>query len=317
MLDANDFTNRGYVVVPDLLPPRALQPVRDEYDRLLDQLAGEWRQAGKIANAYPGLDFASRLVRIVNDGEVPYYKAFDISLRFGKISQDDPIHLGPAVFGLLTHPAILSAVEEFIGPEVSASPIQHSRIKLPDRHLPARLRTSLSAKAAWHQDQASGLPEADGTDIVTAWVAVTDATVENGCLMVIPESHHELIVHCSQGTPGRNIFIPEDLLPGEPVSLEVTSGTVIFMHRRLVHGSHVNLSDQLRWSFDFRYQPTGQPTGRPQFPSFVARSARHPESVLTDPRQWARRWLDARARLASAGEDARDYRRWTGAESAC
>ena len=33
------------------------------------------------------------------------------------------------------------------------------------------------------------------------------------------------------------------------------------------------MSDNLRWSFDLRYQPIGQPTGRPAFPSFALRSA--------------------------------------------
>lgn len=39
--------------------------------------------------------------------------------------------------------------------------------------------------------------------------------------------------------------------------------------RRLIHGSHVNTSDQLRWGSDFRYQPVGTPTDRPQLPVLV------------------------------------------------
>jgi hypothetical protein len=62
------------------------------------------------------------------------------------------------------------------------------------------------------------------------------------------------------------------------------------------------VSDDIRWSFDLRYQPIGQPTGRPAFPGFVARSRRYPESELRDWREWRQLWLDARARLAE-GED--------------
>jgi phytanoyl-CoA hydroxylase len=313
-VDPAEFARRGYLVVPDLIPEQALQDVRDEYSALLEDLAQTWWRAGQIPARYEGLDFSSRLMRIIAAGSVPYYKAFDVSLRFGKVSADDPIHLGPAVFRLLTHRSILSVLEQLIGPEIYASPVQHARIKPPQHLVPDRSRTSLNAKASWHQDQASILPEADGTDIITAWVAVTDATIANGGLAVIPGSHRELITHCPQGSAGRNLSIPEELLPGEPVSLEVSSGSVIFMHRRLIHGSHVNTSDDLRWSFDFRYQPVGTPTGRPQFPGFVV-SSRSPGLAVTDPAQWAGEWLEARARLASQSHG--EYRRWAGTEPAC
>jgi phytanoyl-CoA hydroxylase len=311
------FEEQGYVVVPGLLGPEDLRPVRDEYEQLLDRLAWQWHEEGRIADTYAGEPFETRLSHIVAAGDVPYFKAFDISLRFGRIRADDPIHLGPAVFGLLTNPALLSVLQELIGPEIYASPIQHTRIKVPERLLSARNRTSLSARATWHQDQAASLPEADDTDVVTVWVAVTDATVRNGCLMVIPHSHDQLFQHCSHGAAGRNLSIPDQLLPAEPVSLEVSSGSVIFMHRRLIHQSHVNASDGLRWSFDFRYQPTGLPTGRPQFPGFVAHSVRDPGSVLTDPDQWARQWLDTRARLAEDDGGTRDYRRRADGDTAC
>lgn len=313
-VDLVAFANQGYAVVPDLVPQHVLQDVRDEYDALLGEFARQWWREGKISSTYEGLDFASRLMSIITEGDVPYYKAFDVSLRFGKVEADDPIHLGPAVFRLLTHSCIASVLEQLIGPEIYASPVQHARLKPPERLVPARHRTSLSARAAWHQDQASLLPEADETDIITAWVAVTDSTVANGGLVVIPGSHHDLITHCSHGKAGRNLSIPDELLPGKPASLEVTSGSVIFMHRRLIHGSHVNTSDVLRWSFDFRYQPIGKPTGRPQFPGFVVRS-RRPGLAVTDPAQWTREWLDARKRLSAGGQG--EYRRWTGAEAAC
>jgi hypothetical protein len=51
---------------------------------------------------------------------------------------------------------------------------------------------------------------------------------------------------------------------------------------------------------DLRYQPIGQPTGRPAFASagFIARSAARLDTVLRDPAVWAARWLEARERLA-------------------
>ncbi len=57
-----------------------------------------------------------------------------------------------------------------------------------------------------------------------------------------------------------------------------------------------------------RYSPVGQPTGRPWFPGFVARSRSDPVSVLNDPAAWAQSWIDARARLAV--QSGTKFNRW-------
>ena len=76
-----------------------------------------------------------------------------------------------------------------------------------------------------------------------------------------------------------------------------------------------NHSDEFRWSFDLRYNPIGQPTGRPHFPGFVAQSRLNPDSVLDDWREWAQLWLDARDRLAEL--DAVKVNRWDDDDPMC
>jgi hypothetical protein len=93
-------------------------------------------------------------------------------------------------------------------------------------------------------------------------------------------------------------------------------GSVLFLHRRTMHSSLRNTSDGVRWSFDLRYQPIGQPTGRPWFPSFVVRSREHPEREIHDWRAWAGLWRAARTHLAAHPEDMKP-RRWTGTEPVC
>jgi phytanoyl-CoA hydroxylase len=61
----------------------------------------------------------------------------------------------------------------------------------------------------------------------------------------------------------------------------------------------VNKTDAFRWSFDVRFNKSGQPTGRNHFPSFVARSAAHPDSELRDADVWREMWEDARSNLAA------------------
>jgi hypothetical protein len=93
-------------------------------------------------------------------------------------------------------------------------------------------------------------------------------------------------------------------------------GSVLFLHRRTMHSSLRNLSEGVRWSFDLRYQPIGQPTGRPWFPSFIVRSRRDPSQELRDWRAWADLWRTTRNHLAVHPEDMKP-RRWTGTEPVC
>jgi hypothetical protein len=88
------------------------------------------------------------------------------------------------------------------------------------------------------------------------------------------------------------------------------------MHPRTVHSSLGNTTtDQVRISMDLRYQPVGQPTGRPVFPAFVARSGAHPEQVVSDPAVWRSMWLAARARLAEDQPAA--FNRWDANSPVC
>lgn len=313
-VDLDRFAEEGYLIVEDVLDPaQDLDPVVKEYERVLDELAARLHADGKLPSTYADEPFGHRLTRILNESDVDYMRYFDIALPFKGVTEDTPIHLGPEAFRLLTNPRLLDVVEQFVGPEVYSNPIQHTRIKPPERLVPERLRgSSLLAKTDWHQDRGVHLPEADETNMLTVWLPVTDATVENGCLQAIPRSHREgLVDHCMIN----GLAIPEKLLGGEPVPLPIRRGGVLFLHHETKHASLRNVSDDIRWSFDLRYHPIGQPTGRPAFPGFIARSRQNPGSALTDPTEWADLWRAARSRLAA--EEASAFNRWTGKEPGC
>lgn len=106
------------------------------------------------------------------------------------------------------------------------------------------------------------------------------------------------------------IFIPDDLIQQDKIApLEVGKGGLVLLHQRTEHGSYSNESDAIRWSFDLRYHPIGQNSGREVFPGFIARSAEQPENVLTDPAAWAKSWTDTRERII-AGQDVQFNERW-------
>ena len=92
-------------------------------------------------------------------------------------------------------------------------------------------------------------------------------------------------------------------------------GDVLFMTRLTQHCSLPNVSNQIRWSFDLRYNPIGQATGREVFPGFIARSKSNPKLEMIDPNSWLKSWEQARFTLATDGSP--DFNRWDPNDPTC
>ena len=185
------------------------------------------------------------------------------------------------------------------------------RIKPPVRHLARDEVRAHVGGTDWHQDRAVALEEADKTDMITVWLAITDATVEKGCLQAVP-NETRLLPHCPQvQTSIAKGYVDERRAKPLPVK----AGGAVLLHPMTPHASLPNRSDGIRWSFDLRYNRSGQATGRAHFPSFVARSRSDPASELRDWRAWKRMWEDARARLAENPHI--DIHRWSADAPVC
>ena len=149
---------------------------------------------------------------------------------------------------LIRDPRILDPVEDVLGPNVLC---WGSGFFIKNAHDPARV--------TWHQDSTYwGLSK---PDIVTAWVAFTPSTTENGCMRVIPGTHK------FQQLPHRDTFAPDNLLSrGQEIAVEVDEaravdvvlapGQMSLHHVLLVHGSEPNSDGQRRIGFAIRYLPT-------------------------------------------------------------
>jgi len=312
------LAEEGYAVVEDVLDPILdIGPVLAEYAAVLGGIAAGLAAEGVIRSTYAGLPFEQRLIAVCAESRRNFPQHFDISLPQSGVRSDTPMHVGPAVFGLLTNPGLLDVVERVVGPEIASNPVQHVRMKLPKRAIEEGSHNGLVTKIPWHQDNGVILPEADEAGILTVWIALNDATEANGCLQVIPRSHRQGIeAHCPTSN---GLSIPEKLLPVErALPLPMRAGSLLLMTQRTVHSSLDNVTDdQVRISLDLRYQAVGQATGRPAFApaGFVARSRAHPETALRDPAEWARRWLETRARLAEAENPT--FNRWRADAAVC
>lgn len=295
---------QGYLLVEGALDPELdIEPVVREFSAILDRVAHDLKRAGKIERTYDDLPFEDRFIAVASESPKPIIPNFEIALPNGGFTADIPINCGPATFNFLRSPRILDVLEPLIGGEIYCNPVQHTRIKLPPSVHRESRSGNLTDLTQWHQDQGVVLAEADNTQTITVWAAMTDATEENGCLVYEQKSHREgLAFHCPADSPRNAVSIPDEWIDMDrALPVPAKRGDVLLHVPLTKHGSLANTSDRIRWSFDLRYHPVGQPTGRPMFPGFVARSRSHPETELRDAAAWKALWEDARDRILGLG----------------
>ena len=98
----------------------------------------------------------------------------------------------------------------------------------------------------WHQDWSYWY----GAHKLSIWVALDDATVENGCLKLFPGSHKSAIIHDGDASDGNgfgNRLQPGAVDENRAVTAEIAAGGAVFFHDLTLHASHPNISGAERW----------------------------------------------------------------------
>ena len=116
------------------------------------------------------------------------------------------------------------------------------------------------AVLGWHRDY-TYWDHVGPADLGTCWIAIDDATLDNGCMHVIPGSHKwgyryhrdEIDVN-DPNWPLRPEWVPENADMTE-VGCEVKAGHCHFHHCRLLHGSYGNKTDNPRRSYIMHLMP--------------------------------------------------------------
>ena len=257
------YREHGYVVIEKALSDADIAPLIQAHVEIVDEIAQQLYDQGKIAQRYEDAPFETRLARLADAcGAAAGPSGLGACPDLGETRRRES-------FDFLRNPNLLDVIEPFIGPEITWNPVSHIRPKMP------------GTDVAFHQDAVFTAPEAKDILQVTVWLPLVPSTEENGCLQVMPKVHEERIVYWTYS---------RDLPDIEPVSLPMDKGDVLIMHKLTPHGSGPNTTNAVRWSMDLRYQKTGDPSPRPEWPSLVARSRRDPlsETLYEDWRdQWA------------------------------
>jgi hypothetical protein len=149
---------------------------------------------------------------------------------------------------LIRHPRILDAVEDLIGPDILCwNSVWWIKEPQTDSYV------------AWHQDKLYvGL---DTNEFVTAWLALSPATVESGCMRIIPGSHRDaLLPHVDKFTEdnmlsrGQEIAVEVD--EAKAVPMELAPGQISLHDVGLAHASATNRSHDRRIGLSLHYIPT-------------------------------------------------------------
>lgn len=304
------FFEEGYLMVPDLFLPAEMAPLQNEISDIIARTAQRLYGEGIISRLWESEGFTTRLTRLLSDSPD------QANTFFGDLEgKGGGGHTGPEMFGLLTHPVLLDAMEDLLNTsEIVASSVYRIRPKVP--HLGRGV-------VPWHQDSGYISPRCDEELIVTCWIPLVDATVENGCLSVLPRTHRgEVVRHHTGGNAGFLVIVEEDLPAplSNAIPVSVPLGGALFLTNRTPHCSTPNDTDTVRWSVDLRYQSRTTPnnlgadvenlvTNSPDVTiacyapeaDFVVRSVQNPELVSDFAQFLRRRNAFEQARIAGPG----------------
>ncbi len=205
---AEQFARDGYLVVPGLLSPPEVAALRAETTALA---RGERGQLAGAVTVRPGEGDDDVLRRV-------------LCIHF-------PHKISPVALEAATAPAVVDVLTTVIGPNVK---LVQSMLFVKSEGKPGQ---------AWHQDEYF-IPTRDRS-LRAVWIALDDATVQNGCLWVLPGSHRRGVLYpdrehedvrfdCTRESYG---FAYDE---GDAVAVEVPAGAAVVFDGYLLHRSLPN-----------------------------------------------------------------------------
>jgi phytanoyl-CoA hydroxylase len=225
------FDAEGYVVVPDLVDLATVDAVRADLDRFEAEVD----------------DF----LQTREDGRFSIAETGALTVALHAVTRS------PAAAALSRHPAIVGLCADLVGPDVRLYWDQAVYKK-----------TEKPRRVPWHQD--NGYTYVEPQEYLTVWLALTDATLDNGCPEVAPGCHR-------LGTLAHHYVDPlgwECLEEGTPsVAAPVPAGGAVVFSSLTPHRTGPNTSHAVRKAYILQYCPsgavvlegdpsTGGPTGR-------------------------------------------------------
>lgn len=185
-------------------------------------------------------------IPVLSAEEVEDYRTELDAICVDRSKRVDQLHLQYLwAYRLASHPAVLDAVEDVLGPDI-----------VVDGNLVFYKKPRDPRYASWHQDSVySGWHL---TPSVSAWIALTQSEPANGCMRVIPGTHKQgLLEHENIQDPHlmnrRGERLRMDVDETQAVDVVLRPGEMSLHHTNIVHGSNPNQSDGPRIGFIVRF----------------------------------------------------------------
>lgn len=190
------------------------------------------------------------LYKTALEDELVSKNAFDLNDQTGKKTKLTLwYNPGDDIYGLLARSRrVVQGVQTLLG----GKDVCHYHSKLMQKE------PRVGGAWEWHQDYGywykSGFLFPDA--MISVMVALSEATIENGCLQVIKGSHK--LGRVEHGFAGEQVgakieYVNACLNRMELVYVELQPGDVLFFHSNILHRSEANNSDRARWSMISAY----------------------------------------------------------------
>src|SRR5437868_6966277 len=246
--DLSDF----HSMITDLFKWPSTEKEWDQY-RLSDQQLNFFKENGYLSNIKlldkKQIDQLSKELSEIMDAD---HEGHELFYEFHSNESTDPntilFHalgawrISPGFHDVLWNPAFVMAASQLFGN--SAVRFWHDQLFCkPALH---------GGVVAWHQDY-SYWTRTGPIQHLTCWVALDDATKENGCLYYIPKSHNWGLLQKPQlagDMEGIMDYLTEEQKAQfKPVPIELKAGYATFHHPLMVDGSYENKSNRSRSAF--------------------------------------------------------------------
>ena len=211
---ARAYDRDGYFVLEEVLPPDLVDAVVAEIDPLEQELTEQ--------------------LRTLEDGKFLIARAEEITFTTHLVRSSEILRT------LTRAPALVDLCADLIGPDVRLYWDQ-AVYKKPGTVAPF----------PWHQD--NGYAFVEPQQYLTCWIALTDATVENGCPWVVPGLHRQGTLAHAESDIGY-VCLSD---PDTAVAVPARRGSVVVFSSLTPHCTGGNASTGVRKAYIIQYGPTG------------------------------------------------------------
>jgi phytanoyl-CoA hydroxylase len=145
------------------------------------------------------------------------------------------------------HPLLAGLCQDLVGPDVRLY-WEQAVYKQPHSTEPV----------LWHQD--NGYTFVEPQAYLTCWIAITDATPENGCVVVMPGAHRKGTLLHRETPIGYECWGDHE----QAVEVPVRAGSIVVFTSLTPHYTARNTTDAVRKAYIVQYAPDGAAAYRPR-----------------------------------------------------